>query len=69
MDFLFNTKSSVYMKLLNSNNYQKEEIVEQVYLSLMLLDSFICFMHEFMKYTKSGFFDRNFRPYINAVKK
>lgn len=69
LDFLFNTKSSVYMKLLNSNNYQKEEIVEQVYLSLMLLDSFICFMHEFMKYTKSGFFDRNFRPYINAVKK
>lgn len=69
LDLLFDTKSSVYMKLLNSNNDQKKEIVEQIYLALMLLDSFICFMHEFRKYTKSGFFDRNFRPYINEVKK
>lgn len=69
LDLLFDTKSSVYTRLLNADKDQKDEIVEQIYLALMLLDSFICFMHEFVKYTKSGFFDRNFRSYINVVKK
>ncbi len=69
LDLLFDTETYVYPKIVNANNHQKKAIVAQIYLALTLLDSFICFMHEFRKYTKSGFFDRNFRPYINEVKK
>ena len=69
LDLLFDTESFVNTKLVNANNDQKKSIVSQIYLALMLLDSFICFMHEFRKYTKSGFFDRNFRSFINEVKK